>query len=344
MKRWKKFSVILLAMIMALAMAVPVSAAMFPIDIGYTDDGDFIQNRGGTEISGRTVDRNMYVGRNADLTFYGELTVHGNLYILGTFRNHGTVNVDGNIFCLNYYQGNCLLERATQDDGNGNTQCFDNGNFYNYGDISSPPYVDANYAFIEVPTVWYCTHSSVSKATCTKPKKCKDCGKVLSGALGHNWRSATCTSAKKCSRCGKTAGKALGHKWSRWKKANKATVFKKATQARICSRCKRKQIRSVGSKLKPILKFNRRNVNMNAYSSTNVRVTLANGDRIKSAKPQNRSMLAVGITNKQINIYGNGKAGKTKILVTLASGKKGYITVTIKKSAYAIEDPGDLFI
>lgn len=83
---------------------------------------------------------------------------------------------------------------------------------------------------------------------------------------------------------------------------------------------------------------------MNAYSSTNVRVTMANGDRIKSAKPQNRSMLAVGITNKQINIYGNGKAGKTKILVTLASGKKGYITVTIKKSAYAIEDPGDLFV
>lgn len=82
---------------------------------------------------------------------------------------------------------------------------------------------------------------------------------------------------------------------------------------------------------------------MNVYGSTNVRVTLANGDRIKSAKPQNRSMLAVGITNKQINIYGNGKAGKTKILVTLASGKKGYITVTIKKPAYTIEDPGDLF-
>lgn len=343
MKKWKKFSVILLAMILTLAMTVPVSAAMFPIDIGYTDDGDFIQNKGGTEMSGRTVDRDMYVGRNADFTFYGELTVHGNLYVLGTFRNHGTVNVDGNIFCLNYYQGNCLLERATQDDGNGNTQCFDNGNFYNYGDISSPPYVDANYAFIEIPTVWYCTHSSVSKATCTKPKKCKDCGKVLSGALGHNWRSATCTSAKKCSRCGKTAGKALGHKWSRWKNANKATVFKKATQARICSRCKRKQIRSVGSKLKPILKFNRRNVNMNAYGSTNVRVTLANGDRIKSARPQNRSMLTVGITNKQINIYGNGKTGKTKILVTLASGKKGYITVTIKKPEYTIEDPGDLF-
>lgn len=171
MKKWKKFTVILLAAIMALAMAVPISAAMFPIDIGYTDDGDFIQNRGGTEMSGRTVDKDMYVGRNADFTFYGELTVHGNLYVLGTFRNHGTVNVDGNIFCLNYYQGNCLLERATQDDGNGNTQCFDNGNFYNYGDISSPPYVDANYAFIEVPTVWYCTHSSVSKATCTKPKK-----------------------------------------------------------------------------------------------------------------------------------------------------------------------------
>ena len=71
MKRWKKLSVILLAMIMTLAMSVPVSAAMFPIDIGYTDDGDFIQDRGGTEMSGRTVDKDMYVGRNADFTFYG---------------------------------------------------------------------------------------------------------------------------------------------------------------------------------------------------------------------------------------------------------------------------------
>ena len=33
MKRWKKFSVILLAMVLALAMSVPVSAAMFPIRV-----------------------------------------------------------------------------------------------------------------------------------------------------------------------------------------------------------------------------------------------------------------------------------------------------------------------
>ena len=43
MKKWKKFTVILLAAIMALAMAVPISAAMFPIDIGYRDVGDFIE-------------------------------------------------------------------------------------------------------------------------------------------------------------------------------------------------------------------------------------------------------------------------------------------------------------
>ena len=342
MKRWKKFTVILLA-IMALSMATPVSAAMFPIDIGTTDDGDYIIGRNLTAVSSFEVGRNMYISQGGSYTFYGELTVHGNLYVLGNFYNHGTINVDGNIFCLNYYQGSYLVECATQDDENSNIQCFDHGNFCNYGDISSPPYVDANYAFIQVPTVWYCTHSSVSKATCTKQKKCKDCGKVLSGSLGHSWRAATCTSAKRCSRCGKTVGKALGHKWSRWKNANKATVFKKATQARICSRCKRKQSRSIGNKLKPLLKFNRRNVNMAAYGSTNVRVTLANGDCIKSAIPQNRSMLAVEIRNKQINIYGKGKAGKTKILVTLASGKKDYITVEIKKPAYTIADPGDLF-
>ena len=83
MKRWKKFSVILLAMVLALAMSVPVSAAMFPIDIGTTDDGDYIIGRNLTVVSGFEVDRNMYISPGGSYTFYGELTVHGNLYVLG---------------------------------------------------------------------------------------------------------------------------------------------------------------------------------------------------------------------------------------------------------------------
>ena len=85
MKKWKKFTVILLAMILALAMSVPVSAAMFPIDIGTTDDGDYIIGRNLTVVSGFEVDRNMYISPGGSYTFYGELTVHGNLYVLGDF-------------------------------------------------------------------------------------------------------------------------------------------------------------------------------------------------------------------------------------------------------------------
>lgn len=348
MKKWKKISVILLAMIMALAMAAPVSAAMFPIDIGTTDDGDFIQNRGGTEIGGRTVDRDMYVGRNADLTFYGELTVHGNLYILGTFRNHGTVNVDGNIFCLNYYQGNYLVKRATQNDGNGDIQYFDHGNFYNYGNISSTPYVDVNYAFIQVPTVWYCNHSSATEATCTKARVCNDCGKVLGKALGHRWKSATCTSPKKCTRCGVTSGKALGHKWSAWKTTNKATVFKKAVQTRTCTRCKKKtQTRTVGKKLKPVLKFSRSNVKIQNCGMYNIKVTMANGDSVKAVVPQNKKLVKArfGYQRNKISLYTNTRTGKTKVLVKLASGKKAYITVTVSSKYRGNNNVsvGDLF-
>lgn len=348
MKKWKKISVILLAVIMALAMAVPVSAAMFPIDTGTTDDGDYIIGRNLTVISGFEVDRNMYISPGGSYTFYGELTVHGNLYVLGDFYNHGTINVDGNIFCLNYYQGNCLLERATQNDGNGNIQYFGHGNFYNYGNILSTPYVDANYAFIQVPTVWYCNHSSATEATCTKARVCNDCGKVLGKALGHRWKSATCTSPKKCTRCRVTSGKALGHKWSAWKTTNKATVFKKAVQTRTCTRCKKKtQTRTVGKKLKPVLKFSRSNVKIQNCGMYNIKVTMANGDSVKAVVPQNKKLVKArfGYQRNKISLYTNTRTGKTKVLVKLASGKKAYITVTVssKYRGNSNVSVGDLF-
>ena len=50
-----------------------------------------------------------------------------------------------------------------------------------------------------------------SKATCTKAKTCKYCGKTSGKKLGHKWSSATCTKAKTCRICNITSGKALGH-------------------------------------------------------------------------------------------------------------------------------------
>lgn len=56
---------------------------------------------------------------------------------------------------------------------------------------------------------------------------------------------------------------------------------------------------------------------------------LANGDSVKSWTSSNKSVAAV---NSKGVITAGSRTGKAKITVTLKSGKKGYITVTVQKS------------
>ncbi|MBO5199685.1 MAG: hypothetical protein J6B93_00235 [Clostridia bacterium] len=66
-----------------------------------------------------------------------------------------------------------------------------------------------------------------SKATCTEPKTCIDCGYVSGESLGHDTSKATCTKGATCSRCSATIS-ALGHSYS------SATCVTPST----CTRCK----------------------------------------------------------------------------------------------------------
>lgn len=59
-----------------------------------------------------------------------------------------------------------------------------------------------------------CGHEHTwSKATCTDPKTCKECGETKGEPLGHEWIKANCTDPKTCEVCGETKGEALGHEW-----------------------------------------------------------------------------------------------------------------------------------
>ena len=250
----KKLHAILLSFILILLLSTPVYAKIEYIQIGETAQGDTVIGTSLTEMGFRASRRDMYVGRNAEYEFHwGPLTVNGNLYIMGTFKNYGTVNVSGNIICLNYYEGNSLIKRAERVWDDGTVQWFDHGRFYNYGTINSKGIiVDASYAFTNVPyvpTYYTCDHENCTTATCTEPAKCLDCGQEVSPAKGHTpgpeatcvspqkctvcgaiieekgnhipGSSATCTASQICKLCGETLSPALGHNWSSWKVSKK---------------------------------------------------------------------------------------------------------------------------
>lgn len=65
-----------------------------------------------------------------------------------------------------------------------------------------------------IPFTAGCRHEHVwTKATCTEPTTCEECGETEGEPLGHTWAEATCTEPKTCSVCGETEGEALGHDW-----------------------------------------------------------------------------------------------------------------------------------
>ena len=190
-----------------------------------------------------------------------------------------------------------------------------------------------------------CTETGVKTYTCT------ECGATKTEEIAvnpdnHSWdagkvtKAATCTATGvktyTCTACGATKTETIkktAHTYT-WKTTTKATVFKPAVQTKVCSKCgyKTKTTRNYGKKLTPTLKLTATKINLKVKQSTSkVKATgLANGDAVKSWTSSNKSVATV--SSKGVIKAGN-KAGKAKITVTLKSGKKGYITVTVQKTA-----------
>lgn len=365
----KKLFSVLLSFVLIVSLSIPVFAKIEYVQIGETVQGDTVIGTSLTEMGSRAVKRDMYIGRNAEYEFHwGPLTVNGNLYIMGTFKNYGAINVSGNIICLNYYEGNSLVKRATRDLGDGNVQYFDHGRFYNYGNINSKGIiVDASYAFTDVPYVPIystCNHENYTEATCTEPSKCLDCGKELSPALGHvpgspatcissqvctrcgtvlkekgnhiAGLSATCTAPQTCKLCGEVLNSALGHNWSGWKTIKNPTVFKPSIEENKCFRCGKSEKR-YGDVLYPTGNANHSSVVLQkkkSISSIKI-VNMADGDYLVSVSPQNRKLVKISNINSRgtFKIIALRATGKTTLRAKLASGKIIKINIKVQKNA-----------
>lgn len=181
---------------------------------------------------------------------------------------------------------------------------------------------------------------------------CITCNKKLKDGqtipkTDHNWTikeiPATCESDGSrtyiCDTCKETkvqSIKATGHTYGAWITTQSATVFNPEQQKRMCGKCGKEEYRTNGNNLTPTIRTNAASLKFKKKQSTSkFKITgLAKGDYIKSFTSSNKKLITItGNKTGTCKIKAANKTGKTKITITLASGLKKTITVTIQKKA-----------
>ena len=201
---------------------------------------------------------------------------------------------------------------------------------------------------------------NAKKATCTEEgytgdTYCTDCGELIKkGSVtekaNHNWQltkeeKATCekdgSKTYTCADCKETKTEtipATGHKFGDWQTVTTQSVFTGGVQKRICNVCGKEETRNVGNQLKATIKTNASSLKLKRKQATKKFVVsgLAAGDSVKSWTSSNQKIVKVfGSRNGACTIKAGNKTGKAKITITLESGLKKTINITVQKSAVA---------
>ena len=198
------------------------------------------------------------------------------------------------------------------------------------------------------------------KATCKEEGYsgdiyCTDCGELIKKGSAteksdHDWKvtseeKATCekdgSKTYTCADCKETKTEtipATGHKFGDWQTVTTQSVFTGGVQKRICNVCGKEETRNVGNQLKATIKTNASSLKLKRKQATKKFVVsgLATGDSVKSWTSSNQKIVKVfGSRNGACTIKAGNKTGKAKITITLESGLKKTINVTVQKNAVA---------
>ena len=198
------------------------------------------------------------------------------------------------------------------------------------------------------------------KATCKEEGYsgdiyCTDCGELIKKGSAteksdHDWKvtseeKATCekdgSKTYTCADCKETKTEtipATGHKFGDWQTVTTQSVFTGGVQKRICNVCGKEETRNVGNQLKATIKTNASSLKLKRKQATKKFVVsgLETGDSVKSWTSSNQKIVKVfGSRNGACTIKAGNKTGKAKITITLESGLKKTINVTVQKNAVA---------
>ncbi len=167
----------------------------------------------------------------------------------------------------------------------------------------------------------------------------------------HDWvviseTKPTCTTkgtiVNRCTKCGETTSNvvaALGHSYHEKKYVynNDATVLSDGTKSLVCDNgcgTKKLTVTAPGTKLSATIKLNASSLKLKKGQTTKaLKVSgLAKGDSVKKWESLDTKVVKVSPSGK---ITAQKKTGTAKIRITLASGLKKTIKVTVQKNAVA---------
>ena len=154
----------------------------------------------------------------------------------------------------------------------------------------------------------------------TKVDKAATCG-----AAGSQHEECTVCGDKKAATTIPATGK---HSFGDYQTVTEATVLKVGTKERTCSVCGEKETASI-AKLPKTIKLSATKITVPLGKTiAGPTVTFGKGDAIKSWKSLKTSVVTV---NSKTGKLTGKRAGTAKVTVTLKSGKKATVTVTVKK-------------
>lgn len=212
-----------------------------------------------------TIEGNLYILEDADVTVSGELTVNGNIYVWGTLTCNGRIECSGSLNCLYLKYGSTIISAS----GN-----YSRGKVYlNGGGSIGTMNVNDNWLGTHVPDVCENGHewdegNIVREATCTTKGErvytCNVCGETRTEeipATGHSFgeykvvKEATCMEEGEeeavCSKCGKSNKKeipATGHKWNDGEITKEATCIESGMEVYTCENCGETKTREIAIK------------------------------------------------------------------------------------------------
>lgn len=218
----------------------------------------------------KTIEGNLYILEDADVTVSGKLIVNGNIYVWGTLTCNGRIECSGSLNCLYLKYGSTIISAS----GN-----YSRGKVYlNGGGSIDTMNVNDNWLGTSVPDVCENGHewdegNIVREATCTTKGErvytCNVCGETRTEEIPlidhdielQNVKDASCeekgyTGDKVCKNCHQVIKEgnvtsATGHSFGEYKVVKEATCTEKGEEEAICSKCgksNKKEIPATGHK------------------------------------------------------------------------------------------------